>query len=112
VFFSNAHSSNIRFAIYLMMEKSWIARKRIILLQRIHSRFAYWTWLWFRVHKNIEQLKDVEYTCKIVVGSQVFLLLMDFPCVFHLSDWSIIYQDVLGSVDNLFIGIKLLIWLY
>jgi hypothetical protein len=30
VFFSNAHSSNIRFAIYLMTEKSWIARKKIV----------------------------------------------------------------------------------
>ncbi len=27
VFFSDAHSSDIRFAVYLMIEKSWIAKK-------------------------------------------------------------------------------------
>jgi hypothetical protein len=41
VFFSDAHSSDIRFAFYLMMEKSWIAKKRIVLLQRIHSGSAF-----------------------------------------------------------------------
>jgi len=81
--------------------------------------WAYWIWLWFRVHKNIKQLKDVGYICKIVVGSQVFLLLMDFPCLFHhkhcyfmLSGWSNTYQDLLSGVDNLSVGTKLLIWLH
>ncbi len=41
MFFSNAHSSDIRFAIYLMIENSWIAKKKIILLQIIHSGFAF-----------------------------------------------------------------------
>jgi hypothetical protein len=41
VFFSDAHSSDIRFAFYLMIEKSWIAKKRIVLLQRIHSGSAF-----------------------------------------------------------------------
>jgi hypothetical protein len=34
VFFSNTHSSDIRFAIYLMMEKSWIAIKKIVLAKK------------------------------------------------------------------------------
>jgi hypothetical protein len=74
------------------MIKSWIAKKKPFSC-REYTLICFYDELieldcglgFIKVHKDIKQLKDVKYICKIVVDSRVSLPLMEFPCLFHLS---------------------------